>query len=281
MLIDLHAHSAVSDGTEPPEVLVAAAAAAGVDVLALTDHDTTAGWAAAARAARAHGVRLVPGAELTARVGSIRVHLLSYLHDPTDLSLREAVDGARDTRVGRARRMTELLAADHPLTWSDVQAQVRDGVSVGRPHLADALVRNGVVTSRDEAFATLLHEDSPYYVPHAAPRAEDLVRLVRAAGGVSVLAHPRAVGRGRVLDDGDIAALAAAGLGGLEVDHREHPGEIREELRALAASLGLLVTGGSDHHGARKPNLLGENGTAPEVLAEIVARGRGTAVIEG
>jgi 3',5'-nucleoside bisphosphate phosphatase len=273
VLIDLHTHSTASDGTDSPEGVVEAAAAAGLDVVALTDHDTTIGWDAAAGAARRFGVTLVPGAEISAQVRGIGVHLLSYLHDPRDAALRAEIGRTRDDRVGRARRMVEAMSADLGIGWSDVAAQVGPGATVGRPHLADALVALGVVGSRDEAFATVLHTRSPYYRRHYAPDAVEIVALVRAAGGVVVLAHPRAGRRGRVITPGDVADLAAAGLAGLEVDHRDNPEEDRRELRELARDLGLLVTGASDYHGTGKQNRIAEFTTAPEVLEEIVRRG--------
>jgi len=278
--IDLHVHSTASDGTESPAVVVAQAAAAGLRAIALTDHDTTAGWAEASTAAAEHGIGLVPGIELSCHVRGISVHLLAYLPDPEHAGLRAVMDRVRDDRVDRLRRMAALIAEDHPLTWDDVLAQVGSAggvaATVGRPHLADALVANGVVADRDEAFATLLHRGSPYYVPHYAPEGHDLVDTVVAAGGVAVIAHPRAGQRGRVLDDAQVASLAGAGMAGLEVDHRDHTPSDRAALRELAARLGLFVTGSSDYHGTGKTNRLGENVTAAPALERILELGRGT-----
>ncbi len=273
MRIDLHAHSSASDGTQTPAELVAAAAAAGLDVVALTDHDTTVGWDAAARAARDVGIALVRGTEVSARWRGVSVHLLSYLQDPTHEALVRELERTRDARLGRARRMVELLARDVPITWQDVVAQSDDAVTVGRPHIADALVANGVVPTRDAAFARLLRADGPYHVPHYAPDAADAVRAIVAAGGVPVFAHPGADARGRIVPDETFDELAAAGLVGLEVHHRDHSPAQRERLTALADRLGLLVTGGSDYHGAGKLNELGENLTRPETLAAIEERG--------
>jgi 3',5'-nucleoside bisphosphate phosphatase len=277
--IDLHVHSTASDGTQPPAAVVAEAAAAGVDVIALTDHDTTAGWPEASAAARREGVVLVPGAEISCQAEGISVHLLSYLHDPAEPELAAEMERTRSDRLGRARRMVDLIARDHPLTWEEVLARVQPGATVGRPHIADAMVAKGLVADRDEAFATVLHAGSPYYVRHYAPGAERAVRLVRAAGGVPVMAHPLAARRGRVVSDDVIAGLAAAGLAGLEVDHRDHEPAEREHLRALAADLGLLTTGASDYHGTGKVNRLGENLTSPGTLARIEAAGTGTHVV--
>ena len=273
MRIDLHAHSSASDGTQTPAELVAAAAAAGLDVVALTDHDTTVGWAAAAQAARELGIGLVRGTEVSARWRGVSVHLLSYLQDPTHPALVRELQRTREARLGRARTMVELLARDLPITWDDVLAQSGDAVTVGRPHIADALVARGVVPTRDVAFARLLRADGPYHVPHYAPDAVQAVRAIVAAGGVPVFAHPGADARGRIVPDETFAELAAAGLAGLEVDHRDHSDAQRARLTGLANRHDLLITGGSDYHGAGKRNELGENLTRPEILAAIEERG--------
>ncbi|RMI03340.1 PHP domain-containing protein [Cellulomonas triticagri] len=278
MRIDLHTHSSVSDGTEPPAELVASAAAARLDVIALTDHDTTAGWTEAAQAAVRHGVVLVPGTEVSALSRGVSVHLLSYLQDPADPALADVLARTRDARLHRGRAIVERLAEDYPLTWDDVVARHTPGTVVGRPHVADALVALGVVPDRTAAFADLLSARGRYYVPYYAPEAVEAVEAIRASGGVPVFAHPGADGRGRVVPDSDIAELAEAGLAGLEVHHRDHTPEQRERLTALADRLGLLVTGSSDYHGTGKDNLLGENLTSPEALAEIERQGR-TAVV--
>lgn len=274
MRIDLHTHSSASDGTEAPGEVVAAAARAGLDVVALTDHDTTQGWAEAEEAARRHGIRLVRGMELSCRAAGTSVHLLSYLHDPADAALLAQTERIRGSRRSRVRRMVELIGEDLDLTWADVQAQSEPGTTLGRPHVADALVARGHVPDRSSAFDTILAPDSPYYVGHEAPDAVTAVRLVRAAGGVPVLAHPWASARGLVVPTSVIEEMAEAGLRALEVDHRDHDRSQREGLRDLAQSLGLLVTGSSDYHGAGKPNVLGENTTAPEVFERIAAEGR-------
>jgi 3',5'-nucleoside bisphosphate phosphatase len=275
----LHVHSTASDGTDSPQTVIAKAAAAGLDVVGLTDHDSTAGWGAAADAARRLGVVLVPGMELSCQVSGISVHLLSYLHDPSDPVLAAELERTRSDRVSRARRMVDRIAEDYDLTWDDVLAQVPDGATIGRPHIADAMVARGIVASRDDAFDEVLVTGSPYHVSHYAPDAAIAVRLVRAAGGVPVMAHPKAGRRGRVVSDAVIAELAAAGLAGLEVDHRDHLPAERAALRGLAGELGLLVTGASDYHGAGKLNVIGENLTAPEALEAITALGAGAAVV--
>ncbi|MBL8931976.1 MAG: PHP domain-containing protein [Kineosporiaceae bacterium] len=279
MRIDLHLHSTASDGTQAPSEVIATAAAAGLDVVALTDHDTTSGWAEATEAARRTGVVLVPGLELSCQWRGISVHLLSYLHDPDDAGLAAEAARTRGDRVGRARRMVELIAADYPLDWQDVVGATPDGATVGRPHIADALVARGHMASRDEAFDRVLRTGSPYYVRHYAPDVVTAVRRVVAAGGVAVMAHPRAARRGRVVPDEVIAAMADAGLAGLEVDHRDHLPEERVALRVVARELGLFVTGSSDYHGAGKQNKLGENLTAPAVLEQIEDAARATEVV--
>ena len=274
MRIDLHTHSTASDGTESPAEVVAQAARAGLDVVALTDHDTTSGWDEAAEAGREHGVAVVRGTEISARTAGMSVHVLSYLHDPEHEGLARELRRAREARTARARRIVALLHGDFGLTWDEVEEQVEPGAVIGRPHIADALVARGVVPDRSTAFDDLLHHGSKYYVKHYAPEVLDAVMLIRDAGGVAVFAHPGADGRGRVVSDAVIDAMVASGLQGLEVDHRDHSPQQRERLRTIAARHGLLVTGSSDYHGAGKENVLGENTTAPEVLDRIEDLGR-------
>ena len=258
-------------------MLVAAAVAAHLDVMALTDHDSTAGWAGALAAARKLGIGLVPGMEISCKTSrGISVHLLCYLHDPADPGLLEEITKAKDARLTRAERMVERLAEDYPLNWDDVSAHVAPGATVGRPHIADALVAAGIVSDRNEAFAGILTSHSRYFVSHYAPDPVLAVELVRAAGGVPVFAHPVASTRGRVVAPETFHDMIDAGLLGLEVDHRDNSPEGRTWLRALAREKRLIVTGSSDYHGAGKPNLLGENTTAPEMLERIVAAGTGT-----
>ncbi len=274
MRIDLHTHSFASDGTDAPAEVVRQAAAAGLDVVALTDHDTTRGWAEAAQAAPAVGIALVRGIEISCSAArGISVHLLGYLQDPEHAALVAETEAARDSRQERARRLVERVSRDFPLAWEDVLAQLGPDATVGRPHIADALVARGHVPDRAAAFESLLATRGPYYVPYRAPGAVAMVRAVRAAGGVPVLAHPFAAARGRVVPDRVIEEMAGAGLAGLEVDHRDHTDADRRRLRAMAASLRLLVTGSSDFHGAGKPNRLGENLTEPDVFEQIEAQG--------
>ncbi|MEO8220897.1 MAG: PHP domain-containing protein [Specibacter sp.] len=277
MKIDLHAHSNVSDGTQIPADLMAAAAQAGLDVMALTDHDSTDGWAPALAAARHHGVGLIPGMEVSCKTSrGVSVHLLSYLHDPNHPGLLEEITKAKDARLTRAERMVERLAEDYPLNWDDVSAHVAPGATIGRPHIADALVAAGIVADRNEAFASILTSHSRYFVTHYAPDPVMAVELVRAAGGVPVFAHPVASSRGRVVEPEIFHDMIDAGLLGLEVEHRDNPPEGRVWLRKLAQQTGLFMTGSSDYHGAGKPNLLGENLTGPDALERILAAGTGS-----
>lgn len=274
MRIDLHTHSSASDGTQSPAEVVRAAEEAGLDVVALTDHDTTAGWAEAESAARRTGIALVRGIEMSARSRTVSVHLLGYLNDPGYPPLAEELSRIVDSRVHRAERIVRSLARDVPITWEQVLDQAGEAAVVGRPHIADALVANGVVPDRDSAFARLLSSGGPYYVPYYAPDAATAVALIRAAGGVPVFAHPGADGRGRIVADEVFDELTDAGLAGLEVFHRDNDETQRARLSAIAQRLGLLVTGSSDYHGTGKRNQLGENLTAPRILAAIEEQGR-------
>ena len=279
MLIDLHTHSTASDGTDAPAEVVAQAAAAGLDVVALTDHDTTSGWAGAAQSAREHGIDLVPGMEISCTASGISVHLLSYLHDPTYEPLLRELAHARESRGSRARRIVERLGVDVPLSWDDVAAVVEDGATVGRPHIADALVARGVVADRGEAFARYLHTGSAYYASHYAIDVVDAVRLVREAGGVPVIAHPFAALRGRNIGADVIEEMAQAGLAGIEAHHLDHTPQDTRRAVDLAAALGLLVTGSSDFHGDGKPNRLADRTTSPEALEAILDEATGSAPI--
>lgn len=269
MRIDLHTHSTASDGTEAPGEVVAAAAEAGLDIVALTDHDSARGWAEATAAARRHGIGLVRGIEISCQADGISVHLLGYLHDPAHPGLLEELERSRESRTTRARRMVELIAEDHAITWEDVVERSGAETTLGRPHIADALVARGVVPDRDSAFAEILHSGSRYHVAHYAPDVVTAVRLVREAGGVPVMAHPFADRRGRVVSDAVIEEMAEAGLAGLEVLHRDHDDAARRHATELAATLGLFRTGSSDYHGSGKRNRLGENLTEPAVLEQI------------
>lgn len=276
-LIDLHTHSTASDGTLSPAELVVAAAAAGLDVVALTDHDTTAGWAPAA-AALPPGLTLVRGAELSCRwygvEPSIPLHLLAYLFDPQAVELLAELARVRAAREVRGERIVERLRADGiDVSWAEVYAYAGGG-TVGRPHIAQALIRAGLVATTREAFAPQWLGER-YRLPKEDTDVFYAVRLVRQAGGVPVFAHPRATRRGRIVPDSLITELVEVGLAGLEADHEDHSPEERAHVRALAAELGLLVTGSSDFHGTHKTVRLAAHTTAPEVFERIVAEASG------
>jgi predicted metal-dependent phosphoesterase TrpH len=262
-VIDLHSHTTCSDGTDSPLTLVKKAASAGISILGLTDHDSTQGWSEAIDAL--HGnLQLALGAEVSCLTeDGISVHMLGLLFDGNDTPLQQLLSDSRDTRIPRMKKMIEnLQSAGYEITLEDVQSATPTGATVGRPHLADALVARKIVKSRDEAFTELLHNDSPFYVSHFAPTPEDSIKAIRAAGGVAVIAHPFASRRGQTLNADSLASLVAAGLNGIEVFHRDQSAEERAQLLRIADELNLVVTGSSDYHGTGKLNQLGENTTA-------------------
>ncbi len=269
-MIDLHTHTTASDGTDSPAALINKALSAGITTLAITDHDSTSGWSEAITALRP-SLSLVLGAEIsTLTLDGISVHMLGLLFDGEDKSMQNMLAESRDTRIPRMRKMIDLLAADGiNISIEDVMAVAPVGATLGRPHLADALVRNKVVATRDEAFLELLHNDSKYYVTHAAPTPEDAIRQINQAGGVAVIAHPFASRRGEVISAATFTNLVAAGLHGIEVNHRDHSQDEREQLAQIADQLGLVKTGSSDYHGNGKLNELGENLTDPEQWARL------------
>ncbi|MET9438710.1 PHP domain-containing protein [Streptomyces sp. NPDC006551] len=281
MRIDLHTHSTASDGTDTPAELVRHAAAAGLDVVALTDHDTTRGHAEAI-AALPQGLTLVTGAELSCRIDGVGLHMLAYLFDPDEPALAAERELVRDDRVPRARAMVgKLQELGVPVTWEQVARIAGDG-SVGRPHVAEALVELGVVADVSGAFTPQwLADGGRAYVEKHELDPFDAIRLVKAAGGVTVFAHPLAVKRGEVVPEAAIARLAEAGLDGIEVDHMDHDEATRARLRGLAKELGLLTTGSSDYHGTRKTCALGEYTTDPEIYGEITRRATGAFPVPG
>jgi len=278
---DLHSHSTASDGSLPPAAVMALARAAGLDAIALTDHDTVAGHAEARRSLPP-GLTLVPGVELSCRRDGTSLHLLGYLFDPAEPQLAAECAKLRDARVRRARAIVERLAAlGAPLTWAQVQA-VAGGSVVGRPHIAQAMVAAGIVASQDEAFG-------PQWLgaggrAHVARYALDPVRavgLVRAAGGVTVLAHPGAARRGPVVPDDYIAALAAAGLTGIEVFHPGHDDIERMRLASVADKLGLVPSGGSDDHGAATDYRVGCDTISRQPYERLLSQATGAAPVSG
>lgn len=279
--IDLHTHSSVSDGTETPAELIAAAIEAGLSAVALTDHDSTAGWQEAFAAASGTALTVIPGMELSTNHGPASVHMLAYLFDALDGGIIAETAQIRDGRLHRAERIVEKISADYDITWDDVLAESSDGSTLGRPHIADALVRKGIVETRSAAFETILHWRGGYYEKYYAPSPLEGVRMIVRAGGVPVLAHPATHGRYRPMDDAFIGQLADEGLFGLEVGHRDNTDEGKERLLVLAKRFGLEVTGSSDYHGEGKPNRLAENATSPEVLEKLIARATGSTPFRG
>ncbi|MFS0867121.1 PHP domain-containing protein [Microbacterium sp. 179-B 1A2 NHS] len=274
---DLHLHSDHSDGTEPPAAVMAAAHRAGLRTAALTDHDTTSGWAEAADAATSLGMTFVPGMELSARHEWRSVHVLAYLFDPDDAELRVITDRIRESRLSRARTMADRIGRDYDLTWDDILAQTTTGASVGRPHIADALVARGHVRDRGEAFGGILNPASGYYVELFAPDPVTAVSAVVAAGGVPIIAHP--AGRSGLLPDRLLRRMIDAGLAGFELGHRENVEPALGRLGAIVAERGLIATGSSDYHGRGKPNVPGEFTTSDDMLARILERGSGSSAV--
>ena len=284
MRIDLHTHSHRSDGTESPADLVKRALTEGLDVLGLTDHDTTEGWEEAAEAAESAGLRLVRGIEVSCVFAGYGVHLLAYLPDPTypplGRELQRVLDG-RNSRLPATLERLRALGID--IDVHDVRRVAGETAAMGRPHVADALVELGVVRDRNEAFNTYLGPQGPAYVHRYAADLEDMIGTVVAAGGVTVLAHPWASRHNHsALDAAGIARLREVGLSGLEVDHEDHDPATRVALRAVAGDLDLVVTGSSDYHGLGKVDHdLGRNTTAPDQLDRLLDLAAGAAEASG
>jgi 3',5'-nucleoside bisphosphate phosphatase len=279
MRIDLHTHSSVSDGTDTPEELVRQAAAVGLDVVALTDHDTFDGLDAAAEEGERIGIRVVRGVELSCSRGGSSVHLLGYGADPGHPELAEELRRVQGGRLGRLSGVLAKLAElGVPVTEAEVLEQVGESPSVGRPHIADAMIKAGHVRDRQEAFDRFLADSGPAHVARYAIDLERAVDIVHAAGGAAVIAHPWGRGREHLLPPAFLGSLVRDHrLDGIEVDHQDHDEQTRQRLRALTVEMGLLATGSSDYHGTGKlDHELGCNTTAPEVYAELERRLRAT-----
>ena len=280
-MIDLHTHTNFSDGTDSPAQLINKALAAGISVIGLTDHDSVSGWQEATAALRP-GISLVPGAEISCQtLDGISVHILGLLFDSQNVELMKTME---ETRMNRHGRMAKIIArineAGIDITMDDVLEQLADGATLGRPHLADALVKKGVVASRDEAFTQMLHNKSKYYVSHYSPTPEVAIKLIKDAGGVSIIAHPMASHRGRTISSETFGSLIKAGLDGIEVDHRDHSPEEKNQLIELARDNNLVMTGASDYHGNGKLNLLGEYTTLPHEWERLEAKANKRRVVK-
>lgn len=274
---DLHLHSVHSDGTESPAQVMQSVHRHGLRTAALTDHDTTSGWAEAAEATASLGMTFIPGMELSARHEWRSVHVLAYLIDPDDPGLRAMTDRIRSSRLDRARIMADRIARDYDVHWDDIVAQTGDGATVGRPHIADALIARGLVRDRAEAFASILSPGGEYYVALYAPDPVTAVRLVTDAGGVAIIAHP--AGRAGVLPRALLDRLLDAGLAGFELGHRENVQPGIRMLQRIVDDHDLIVTGSSDYHGLGKQNLPGENTTRDDMVSRIIDRATGSAPV--
>jgi hypothetical protein len=270
MRADLHVHSTASDGTDPPAEVMRRAARAGLDVVALTDHDTVAGHAEARAAAGP--VALLPGMELSCRLDGRSLHMLAYLFDADQPEVAAELTRIRDDRVLRARAMVDKLAGlGVDVSWGQVAAIAGQAV-VGRPHIARAMADSGAIASPREAFTRdWIADGGRAYVGRYALDPVRAIDLVRAAGGVTVLAHPRA-GRDTWVTNEQITRLAAVGLAGLEVFHPDQSEAERARLIALAHDLALVPTGGSDDHGSLTDYRLGGETTSAEAYQDLLSR---------
>ena len=280
-MIDLHTHTTASDGTDSPFALVKKALATGVTTLGITDHDSTAGWAEAITAIQPQ-IQLVLGAEVSClTTDGISVHMLGLLFDGEDEQIQQMLSDSRDTRLPRMRKMVALLQADgFDISLEDVYEAAPDQATIGRPHLADALVAKKIVATRDEAFADLLHNESKYYVTHAAPTPADAIATIKSAGGVAVIAHPFASRRGQILTADSFQDLVIAGLDGIEVHHRDQNAAEQQVLIEIARELHLVTTGASDYHGTGKLNAMAENTTHPAQWEALEARASARRVVK-
>ncbi len=280
MLIDLHTHSNASDGTDSPSELIDKAISKGLDLIALTDHDTVGGWDEATTALKNDEsnskLKLVLGSEVSCQgEDGTSIHMLGLLFDPNYTPLISEFEKTRENRVTRMSRIiSRLNEAGIEITIEEVNAQKRGDATLGRPHLADALVARGHVASREEAFNIFLHNGSKFYINHYSPSPEVAIRLIKEAGGVAVIAHPLASRSGRKIDLETLNQLIKAGLDGIEVDHRDHNEMERSELMRLAIEHNLVVTGSSDYHGTGKMNQLAEFTTHPEQWERLEAKAK-------
>jgi predicted metal-dependent phosphoesterase TrpH len=268
--VDLHTHTNRSDGTFEPAELIRLAAERGLDAVAVTDHDTTDGLREAEAAGAEHGVEVVPGVEFSAEHLGASVHVLCYWMDASHEGFQAELSRLRDDRFRRGELMVDKLQAlGFDVSFERVR-EIAKGGNIVRPHVAQAMVEAGIVASEEEAFERWIADGRPAHVPKHALDPVDAVALIRQAGGLCVLAHPGMWGDQTAVPDELIEAMTGAGMAGLEVDHTDHSPEQRERYRAMAADLGLVVTGGSDCHGTRyDPIRLGTSLCPPEGFAAL------------
>lgn len=285
--IDLHTHSTCSDGRDTPIELIRQAKAAGLDVVALTDHDTTKGWADAQVAADELGINLIKGIEVTTRAriaqpdGSVTkfsVHMLAYLPDAENPTLKKMLEDSVNLRVERLKEITQNLKEDYEIDWDDVLEALPKGATAGRPAVADAMIKKGFFDKRDDFFK-IVKPGSKYYVPNrGVPTPEEAIQIIRNAGGVPIIAHPMARGYGpkpgEPMPRKHFIEMIEIGLAGFETEHRDIPEHIREWLEQMAFEFDLITTGSSDFHGDGKENRLGENLTNPVMLERILAQAK-------
>ncbi len=263
--IDLHTHSNRSDGTFEPAEIIRLASERGLDVVALTDHDTTAGLDEALAAGRQLGIEVVPGVELSAEYRSTSVHVLCYWMDVANEELQAELTRLRDERFRRGERMVEKLQQLGFDVSFDRVREIAGSGNIVRPHVAQAMVEAGIVGSESEAFDVWIGDGKPAHVPKHALDPGDAVELILKAGGVCVLAHPGMWGDQTSVPGELIERMTAAGMHGLEVDHSDHDEDKRAYYRGVARRLGLVATGGSDCHGTRyEPIRLGTTTCDPD-----------------
>ena len=281
-MIDLHTHTTASDGTDKPFEMLENARKAGLTVVAMTDHDSIEGWreVRSKRDQIPAGLTIVPGAEVSTRTQlGMSVHIVGLLFDAKNVQLAQLLSDTRDDRIPRMEKMIEKLqAAGYQVTMQDVEEVKPVGATLGRPHLADALIKNGIVASRDEAFAELLHNNSQFYVSHWAPSPVEAIRAIAAAGGVSILAHPFAEKRGAVLTFGEVTELAAAGLNGIERNKRDQDEAAHSKIDQLSSEHNLIKVGSSDYHGSARANQLGEEQTPLDLWENLASKASGDEV---
>jgi predicted metal-dependent phosphoesterase TrpH len=254
-MLDLHLHSTFSDGSDTPEELVALGARAGLQGMALTDHDNVRGAGAFLQACRTHRITGLTGVEISAEVPAGTLHILGFGVDPSHAELQRKLARVLDGRAERnAQILQRLQGLGFDLSWAEVTAQAGEDV-VGRPHFALALQQRGYVASTQAAFEKFLGKGKPAYVNRYRLAPAEGIRLIRAAGGLPVMAHPFSW----VADDAALEAalteLIAYGLGGIEAYYPEYAPERQVAYLRLARKLGLVMTGGTDYHGAAKPNV--------------------------